>query len=984
MTRPLVIVESPAKARTISKFLGDDYMVEASIGHIRDLPRNASEIPASKKKEPWARLGVNIEDDFAPLYVVPDEKRAQVNKLKAALAEASALYLATDEDREGESISWHLLEVLKPKVPVHRLVFHEITRSAIEKALQNARSLHSSVVEAQETRRIMDRLYGYAVSPLLWRKIRPQLSAGRVQSVAVRLIVERERERQAFVSASWWDITGQFAHTDGGLEASLIRIGDDRPASSRDFTDLGALKNPGSGVVVLDEEGAKALAARLTGKPTEVAEVNEKPYQDRPAAPFTTSTLQQESIRKLRWTARRTMSVAQRLYENGWITYMRTDSVTLSAEALAAARGLIEEQYGSEYLPDTPNAYANKSKNAQEAHEAIRPAGTAFRSLEDARKELVADEARLYELIWMRTVASQMTNARGKRANLRLRCEDVLFQANGKTIEFPGFRRAYVEGSDDPEAALADRERVLPPLKVGDKLTAEEISAKGHATKAPARLTEASLVKELEARGIGRPSTYASIIDTILRRRYVFRKGSAMVPTFTAFAVTNLMEKHLGWLVDYEFTASMEAQLDEIATGDLSRQEYLSRFYLGAKGLKEQLDQAQETVDPREVCTIHLGEFEGEQVDIRVGRYGPYINASETRADVPEDLPPDELTLERAIQLLIKRREGPKVLGEDPESGKNVYMMDGRFGPYVQLGEVEEITIPPKTKRSKPKIKKIKPPRSSLLRGMAPEEVGLDVALRLLTLPRTLAEKELTDKDGETTVEPVIAANGRFGPYVKWGKESRSIPDEYSVLDITVEQALHLLSQPSRRKRGNTVIREIGTDESTEREIKLMDGRFGPYVTDGTTNASVPRDTPNDDVSLKMAISLIRIRENAPPKPKRTRKKAAAKKRTTKKKATTKKSTAKKKAAAKKSTAKKTTARKRTAKKTAAVAADAKATAKKTAARKTTRKKSTAKKKKATTKKAAAKKSTAKKTTARKRTTRKKTTAAKSTESSES
>ncbi|MFT4978825.1 MAG: DNA topoisomerase-1, partial [Myxococcota bacterium] len=878
MTKPLVIVESPAKARTISKFLGDQYMVEASIGHIRDLPRNAGEIPASKKKEPWARLGVNVEKDFAPLYIIPAEKQAQVKKLKAALAQASVLYLATDEDREGESISWHLLEVLKPKVPVHRLVFHEITKPAIEKALREARQLHTNLVEAQETRRIMDRLYGYAVSPLLWRKIRPQLSAGRVQSVAVRLIVGRERERLAFHSAGWWDITGMFSHTQGELQANLVRIGDDRPASSRDFNDLGQLQST-DGVRVLAETDAKALAERLTGKTAEVVEVTEKPYQDKPAPPFITSTLQQEAIRKLRWSARRTMSVAQRLYENGWITYMRTDSVTLSEEALAAARALILEQYGAEYLPDTPNTYTNKSKNAQEAHEAIRPSGTAFRSIDEARVELVEDEVKLYELIWMRTVACQMTNARGKRASVRLKCDETLFQANGKTIDFPGFRRAYVEGSDDPDAALADRERLLPPLKVGETLAATEMDARGHATKPPARLTEASLVKELEAKGIGRPSTYASIIDTILRRNYVFKKGSALVPTFTAFAVTNLMEQHLGWLVDYEFTANMEAQLDEIASGDLSRGEYLSRFYLGETGLQDQLIIAQETVDPRQVCTIPLGQHEGEQIDIRVGRYGPYINASETRADVPDDLPPDELTLEHAIQLLLERREGPKVLGTDPETGKNVYMMKGRFGPYIQLGEVEEIVIPPKTKRSKPKIQKTKPPRSSLLRGMAPEEVGIDVALQLLTLPRTLGEQEVTDKEGNTSVEPITAANGRFGPYVKCGKESRSIPGEYSVLDISKEQALVLLAQPSKQRRGNTVLREIGTDETTERDIKLMDGRFGPYVTDGKTNASVPRDTPNDDVTIKMALALIRVRENAPKKPKRTtKKKPAAKK----------------------------------------------------------------------------------------------------------
>ena len=944
MGTSLVIVESPAKARTIEKYLGEGFRVEASVGHIRDLPENAEQIPASKKKEKWARLGVNVEKKFQPLYVVPPTKKAQVRLLKEALADADILYLATDEDREGESIAWHLMEVLKPKVPVKRLVFNEITRTAIQRALENPRDVDLHLVRAQETRRIVDRLYGYEVSPLLWKKVRPKLSAGRVQSVAVRLVVERERRRLAFVPASWWDAEGAFSHDKGGVSAALWSVAGVRLATGRDFGEDGTLTAKRA-VHVLDEAGANGLVARLTGKDATVTAVEEKPYKDRPAAPFTTSTLQQESNRKLRWTARRTMSTAQRLYENGWITYMRTDSTTLSSEAVAAARSLIQEAYGNAFLPSKPRSYANKSKNAQEAHEAIRPAGQSFRDLDRAKAELGADEFRLYSLIWKRTVACQMVDARGRSMRIELTIDDAVFQSRGRTIDFPGYRRAYVEGSDDPDAELADQERLLPPLAEGDTVRLDALEARGHSTKAPARLTEATLVKELEARGIGRPSTYASIIDTILRRKYVFKKSSALVPTFTAFAVTALMERHLGNLVDYDFTAKMENRLDEIAIGKDGYLEFLERFYRGDAGLQAILTQAAEDVDPRSVCTIPVGKSaSGEQVDVRVGRYGPFLNMGETNADIPDDLPPDELTLDKAVAIIEERRKGPKVLGTDPQTDKPVYMMKGRFGPYVQLGDVEE--VPGKGKRTR----KIKPPRAGLLRGMDPETLELDTALKLLALPRDLGPHPETE-------EPVLATNGPYGPYIKsHGKGSRSIPAGKDLFTFSLEEALELLAKPSRR-RGTEPLKVLGPDPLTKREVRVMSGRWGPYVTDGETNATLPPLADPLQVDLPSAIELIRKRENAPKRTKRTPAKKAPAKKTTAKKAPAKKATAKK-APAKKTTAKKAPAKKTTAKKAPAK----KATAKKAPAKKAPAKKATAKKapaKKTTTRKTPAKKAPA-------------------------
>jgi DNA topoisomerase I len=868
MAKPLVIVESPAKARTIGRFLGAAYDVEASVGHVRDLPSSAAEVPAEHKGESWARLGVNVDAGFEPLYVVPAEKRAQVKKLRDLVRGASAVYLATDEDREGESISWHLYEVLKlasqrPKLPVHRLVFHEITDEAIRAALAHPRQVDLDQVKAQETRRILDRLYGYEVSPLLWKKVRPALSAGRVQSVAVRLIVQRERERLAFRSAGWWDVSGTFGAPPSSVDAGLVEWRGQRVASGKDFAQDGSFQAAGK-AVLLDEAGARAVVASLEGGAGRVDALDEKPYTDRPAPPFTTSTLQQEANRKLRWTARKAMQVAQTLYETGWITYMRTDSTTLSDEAIGAARSLIAAQYGSEYVPSAPRVYATKVKNAQEAHEAVRPAGNRFRSLDDAQRELGRDEARLYELIWKRTVACQMKDARGSLLSLRIRAGEALFEARGKTIAFPGYRRAYVEGSDNPDAELADQERILPAVKVGDRLPVVALDAKGHQTQPPARLTEASLVKELEARGIGRPSTYASIIDTILQREYVFKKSNALVPTFTAFAVTRLLEDHLGGLVDYDFTAQMEEQLDDIALGKVNPQAYLAEFYSGGGGLKSQLQQADSSVDPRTVCTFELGKgADGEAVAVRVGRYGPFLSAGEATVDIPDDLPPDELDLDRAVQLLQERKEGPRVLGVDARSGSQVFLMVGRFGPYVQLGEAP---APPAGKgRGKAKAAEAaRPPRASLLKGMEPDDVDLETALALLSLPRSLGRDPRTD-------EEVLAANGRFGPYVKRGTTSRSVPPHLSVLQIGLQEAMRLLDEAPKRGPGRTAIAELGIDPQTGRPLRLMEGRFGPYVTDGETNASLPKGTSPDGFELAAAISLIRARELMPKKPGRGR-----------------------------------------------------------------------------------------------------------------
>ena len=865
----LVIVESPAKARTISKFLGSGYTIEASIGHIRDLPQGAKEIPEEHKKEEWAYLGVNVNHDFEPVYVIPREKGQQVRKLKSLLKGVKELYLATDEDREGEAISWHLCEVLKPKVPVRRLVFHEITEEAIREALKNPREIDVHLVRAQEVRRIVDRLYGYDVSPLLWRKIRPRLSAGRVQSVAVRLIVERERQRMAFVPATFWDLLGSFANKKSeSFQAELISVDERRIPSSRDFDPAtGQLKD--ASLLLLDERQVNELLDRVRGVECQVANLEDKPYSTRPYPPFTTSTLQQEANRKYGFTARHTMQVAQSLYETGHITYMRTDSTSLATVAVEAARQLVASQYGKEYLPDAPRTYQTKVKNAQEAHEAIRPAGHPFDLPESFRGRLSPDEFKLYDLIWKRTIASQMSDARGHRVTITVEADGARFEASGKTIEFPGYLRAYVEGADDPESDLADREKVLPTVSVGESLRCVAMEPKSHTTQPPNRYSEASLTRALEEMGIGRPSTYASIIDTILAREYVFKvkRSNVLVPTWTAFAVSQLLEAHLPNLVDYKFTAEMEDELDAISRGEMNHVDYLRTFYFGNDhpGLKQLLKDKADEIDARTVCRISIGKPPGngdgaEEIFVRVGRYGPFLEQGERRASLPDKLSPDELTLEAALDMLDKAQQGDQPLGTCPETQKPVFIKVGRFGPYVQRGAADDDE---------------KPQNASLLKGMEPDDVTLEVALQLLSLPRTLGENPQSG-------EPVVAHNGRFGPYVKCGDETRSLPAEHSPLDITLEQALHLLAQPKSRRGAaarKEPAKEFDTSPVTQQPVRLMHGRYGPYVTDGTTNASLPRGTTVDDVTFEYALNLLKERAAAAPaKKKAPRKKAATKK----------------------------------------------------------------------------------------------------------
>lgn len=890
-SKALVIVESPAKARTISRFLGSDYIIEASVGHVRDLPANAAEVPAKYKKEKWSRLGINIEEDFSPLYVVPKDKREHMRHLKALVKEASVLYLATDEDREGESISWHLLQELKPKVDIRRLVFHEITKKAIEEALASPREIDTNLVEAQETRRLVDRLYGYEVSPLLWKKIKPRLSAGRVQSVAVKLVVEREKDRIKFKPANYWGIKGSFLAkgTETAFDANLITLDGKRLAIGKDFDpDTGELKDPDKKLVHLEQAAAQTLQERLESQDAKVLRLEKKPYTQKPAPPFTTSTLQQEAGRKLRFTAKRAMQAAQRLYENGFITYMRTDSTTLSGEAITASRSLIKDSYGDENLPDEPRIYATKVKNAQEAHEAIRPAGATFKHPNELAAATGPDEKRIYELIWQRTVASQMMDARGHRTVLGLGIDEAEFQATGKTVEFPGFRLAYVETAEDSEAALADAERLLPNVEEGDEVKTKDLEASEHTTQPPARLTEASLIKEMEARGIGRPSTYASIIDTILARDYVYKKSTALVPTFTAFAVTNLLESHLAFLVDYEFTAKMESDLDEISNGERDRLSYLKEFFHGNgnPGLDATLRKVQDEIDPRVVCGIPLGKNEdGTLVEIRVGRWGPFLSCGDLRVSVLDGTAPDELTLEMALDLLEKGAQGPKSLGVDPDFGVPVFVKTGRFGPYFQRGDAESLP-----EGEKPKM-------ASLLKDMDPETVTLDQGVATLNLPRELGVQMTKKTEEEESKEAkVTAANGRFGPYLRWDKETRSIPPEESPLTITLERAMELFSQPKAR-RGRTraqpkVLKELGKHPETEVELKILDGRYGPYCTDGTTNASVPKGESIDEVDLDRAVGLLAARAAAGPYKKKKKKKAAkkkaAKKKTAKKKTTKK------------------------------------------------------------------------------------------------
>lgn len=819
------------------------------MGHIRDLPRSAAEIPAKVKGEDWARLGVDVDNEFEPLYVVPKERTSQVRKLRALLKEADELYLATDEDREGEAIAWHLVEVLKPKVPVKRMVFHEITRPAIEEAFSNPRDLDERLVSAQEARRILDRLYGYEVSPVLWKKIQPKLSAGRVQSVAVRIVVERERERMAFVTAGYWSLEGSFAPVDDldkTFEATLVSIDDERVATGRDFDSSGEGKKD---VVVLDQETATELATALRDAEFEVASVESKPYTRKPYPPFRTSTLQQEAGRKLRLSSSRTMSVAQRLYENGYITYMRTDSVELSDSAVAASRSQISKLYGDQYLSPSPRTYSGKqAKGAQEAHEAIRPAGD-FLTPEQVGADVGRDEAALYDLIWKRTVASQMADANGVTVSVRIRAEtgsgqQVLFGASGRTITFPGFLRAYVQGSDDPESELDDREKILPPLEEGDDLAVEHIEPTGHETRPPARFTEASLVQRLEELGVGRPSTYASIMTTIQDRGYVFKKGSALVPTFTAFGVVGLMEKHFPNLIDYEFTAAMETDLDRIAGGEEQSVPWLSAFYFGDEGLKQKVASRLDEIDPRLVNSIPIGQDdEGIEIVARVGRYGPYVERGEERGSIPEDLAPDELTVEKAIGLIEEQNKGDKIFGTDPDTGLVVYGKTGRFGPYVQLGEQEEGS-------------KEKPKRASLFKGMDMDALGLEDALSLLSLPRVVG----ADEDG---VE-ILALNGRYGPYIQRGTDRRSLESEDQLFTLTVDEALKLLAEPPRRRgqARSTDLKELGKDPVSGKTVTVRSGRYGPYVTDGEVNASLRKADSPETISLERAGELLQARRD--------------------------------------------------------------------------------------------------------------------------
>jgi DNA topoisomerase I len=889
----LVIVESPSKARTIAGYLGSGYVVESSVGHIRDMPDSAAEIPAKYRGEPWARLGVNVDDNFQALYVVHTDKRQQVSKLKSLLKDADELLLATDEDREGEAIAWHLLEELKPTVPTHRMVFHEITPEAIARAIASPREVDDGLVDAYQARRVLDRLYGYEVSPVLWKKVMPKLSAGRVQSVATRLVVDRERDRIAFRAAAYSDIEAEFATKDHGkpqvtdptsFTANLVSVDGKRVAQGRDFTSVGELRGAGQAgagqagadVLHLDAAAAAALAQRLENAAFSVSSVERKPYKRSPYAPFRTTTLQQEASRKLGFSAKHTMSVAQRLYENGYITYMRTDSVTLSQTAITAARKQAAELYGKNYVPDAPRTYASKVKNAQEAHEAIRPAGDSFRTpTQVAKDRLSSDERRLYELIWQRTVASQMKDATGESVSVRVAGtstagERAEFGATGKVISFYGFLKAYVEGADDPAADLDDRERRLPPLAQADPLDVLRLAPAEHSTRPPARYTEASLVKELEDREIGRPSTYATILGTILDRGYVFKKGTALVPSFLAFAVITLMERHFGQLVDYEFTARMEDVLDEIARGEAERVPWLRRFYFGTDdgtgndpGLKLLVGDISD-IDARDVSSFPLA---GTDIVVRVGRYGPYLEREGQRVNVPEDIAPDELTVEKAEELFNQPNDDV-VLGTDPDTGLTVLAKGGRFGPYVteQLAEDAPASAKPRT--------------ASLLKSMALDTVTLADALRLLTLPRVI---------GELDGEQVTVQNGRYGPYAKKGTDSRSLESEGQLFTLTLAEAKELFAQPKARGRGARAatppLRELGEDPETGKPMVIKDGRFGPYVTDGETNASLRKDDDVATITIKRAAELLADRRLAAPATRRktttTRKKAAPKAATT-------------------------------------------------------------------------------------------------------
>ena len=894
MAKPLVIVESPAKARTLERFLGNRYAVMASVGHVRDLPESAKEIPDSIKKKPWGRMGVDVDADFTPYYVIPADKKPNVQKLKTALKDASEVLLATDPDREGESISWPLTEVLKPKIPVRRIEFHEITEEAVNDALKHARDINESLVRAQESRRIIDRLYGYSLSPVLWKKVQTGLSAGRVQSVAVRLIVEREEARRAFRTATYWDLEARLTGEGREFPATLVRIGEARVATGKDFDPAtGALKS--RGVRHLEEDAARKLTGLLERQlPWQVTAVDEKPGVERPAPPFTTSTLTQEASRKLGFSTARTMQIAQRLFQGievgngemeGLITYHRTDSTTLSEKALNESARVIRDMFGAEYYSG-PRRYQTKVKNAQEAHEAIRP--TDFR-MAPARlaPTLDSDELRLYELIWKRTMASQMVDARVKKTSVEIAAstgegEQAIFTATGKAIEFAGFRRAYVEGSDDPQAELEDQETILPGCRVGDQVYAQGvmpaareglaylgIEPKKHETAPPARYTEAALIKELEAAGIGRPSTYASIIATIQGRGYVFRQGKALVPSFTAFAVTELLRQHFTDYVDVGFTAEMEEVLDAISNGERNWLDFVRTFYRG-DGKHVGLDKLIETkTNEIDYPVYDLGPdpSSGEPIKVRIGRYGPFIQRGDggdgNTASLPDDLPPADLAIEVAVQLLSAKAQGPREIGTDPETGQPVYAMNGRFGPYVQLGDTSDDR------------KAAKPKRASLFQGMQPDTVTLEEALKLLSLPRDVGLHP-------TDNQPIIASPGRYGPYIKHGNEFRSLDSEDQLFTITLDHALELLAAPKKSRRrqsaAKTVLRSLGPHPKSGAQLNVLSGRYGPYVTDGTTNASLPRGADPEQLTVEGAIELLAAREGAPKKAKRAGRASGARK----------------------------------------------------------------------------------------------------------
>ena len=852
MGTKLVIVESPAKARKIGSFLGDEYVVEASVGHIRDLPQRAADIPKEFKKFAWAKEGVNIEEEFAPLYVINPDKKSKVAELKELMKDADELILATDEDREGEAIAWHLIEVLRPKIPVRRMVFHEITKDAIQKAAKETRDLDYRLVDAQETRRVLDRLYGYRLSPVLWKKVMPRISAGRVQSVATRLIVERERERMAFISSGWWDLA---AACVPGFSARLLSLDGKRVAATNDFDSNGGIKEKSAtNILLLDEAAARELVQSLNGQSLVVKSLEESPRTERPKAPFTTSTMQQDAGSRLGWGAQLTMRIAQRLYENGYITYMRTDSVTLSSSSIAAARSSAQALYGKEFVPATPRVYEGKTKNAQEAHEAIRPAGESFRTPGELAPELSRDEFALYDLIWKRTIASQMSDAKKQQMRVDFDVKtktgnDAIFRANGSVVVFAGFLAAY-EDIVEEKSDIEEVDRRLPAMKVGEKIEVSEYSCEGHETKPPARYTEPTLVKKLEELGIGRPSTFASIMQTIQDRGYVAKRGRALVPTFLAFSVTGLLEQHFTKLIDYEFTASMEEDLDRIANGDEERVAWLTKFFYGSDNNPGLADLSADlgSIDAQAINTMKMGE----DIEIRVGRFGAYLQQGQGDdrkfANIPEQMAPDELTLPVAIELLAKP-SGERRLGTDPETGLEVIAKSGRFGAYITEVFPEEI-VEEGAKKKRKKKDAPKPKTASLLSTMSLDTVDLSDALRLLSLPRSL---------GSYQDEIITVQNGRYGPYMKHGADSRTLTSEDQLFSIGLEEAIEIYKQPKVRRRGvaKPPLKELGKDPQTEREVIVKDGRFGVYVTDGETNATLRRGDAVELLTLERALELL-------------------------------------------------------------------------------------------------------------------------------